>query len=228
MNIVITGANRGIGLGLVKHFINGENYIIACTRQINNSHELCEIRDNNLNKIKVMTFDLTKDVSINAFCKHINLSSIDILINNAGILENTSKEFESLDIPSIMKSFEVNTLGPIKLTKLLLKQLLNSKNGKIVHITSKMGSIEDNLSGGYYGYRISKTALNMFCKSFSIDYPNLTSVVLHPGWVKTDMGGSNATTTIDESVLGITNFIFKMDGNSSGKFFDFRGNKIPW
>jgi NAD(P)-dependent dehydrogenase (short-subunit alcohol dehydrogenase family) len=91
-----------------------------------------------------------------------------------------------------------------------------------------MGSIAENSGGGCYSYRMSKTALNMFCRSFSIDYPKIISIALHPGWVKTDMGGSNAITTIEESAIGLAKIMLDAKRKSSGGFFDFEENELPW
>jgi short-subunit dehydrogenase len=172
--------------------------------------------------------DLEDKNSISNFSKNISHHTVDILVNNAGIMEESNVCFSDLDISLINKTIEVNTLGPMRLTQLLTENLIKANNGKVFFITSKMGSIEDNSSGGYYGYRLSKTALNMFCRSFAIDHPEIVTAVLHPGWVKTDMGGPNATTTIAESATGLSNFMLRANKNLSGRFFDFRERELPW
>ena len=143
-------------------------------------------------------------------------------------MEKTNSSFTSLDISEVSKTIEINTLGPMKITQVLINKLLHSSNGKSIFITSKMGSIADNHGGSYYSYRMSKTALNMFCRSLSIDYPTITSMVIHPGWVKTDMGGPNAMISIQESCVGLTRVILEATKSSSGKFIDFKGNDLPW
>ena len=153
--------------------------------------------------------------------------AVDLLINNAGILKSDGP-FERLDFESVLESFKVNTLGPMRLAKALLPLLSQSPKPIIVNITSQMGSIDDNKSGGYYSYRISKTALNMFNKSFSLDHPQITSVVVHPGWVQTRMGGAGATITPEVSVRGLFNLVKNLDRKSSGRFFNHRGEELPW
>jgi len=224
--IVITGANRGIGLGLVNELIEKGHNLVAGVRNPDTSEELIKIKAKRPSNLSILKLDLLDDKSITNFCESINFPTIDILINNAGILENES--FEKLQIASISKTFVINTLGPIKITQLLVGKLLKAKNPKNFYISSKMGSISDNQSGGYYSYRISKSALNMFCKSLANDYPKLTSISLHPGWVKTKMGGSNATTTVKDSVFGLVRLMEISDKTLSGKFFNFKGQEIPW
>jgi len=127
-----------------------------------------------------------------------------------------------------MQSYQINTIAPFLMTKELLPLLKKSKAAKAVHVTSKMGSIDDNTSGGYYGYRSSKSALNMINKSLSIDNPWLSTIVIHPGWVKTDMGGSGAAVEVADSASGIWKVINNLTTKDSGQFFDFTGKKINW
>jgi NAD(P)-dependent dehydrogenase (short-subunit alcohol dehydrogenase family) len=150
---------------------------------------------------------------------------VDLLINNAGVLFNQDN-FTIMNFEQIRQSFEVNTILPMRVCQALHPLL--RKGSRVVQITSLMGSIADNESGGYYGYRMSKAALNMFNRSYSIDFPEFTSVVLHPGWVKTEMGGQSAPVTPSESVAGMMGIIEKLSTEQSGKFFDFEGNELPW
>ncbi len=226
--VVITGANRGIGLGLTKVFLSENYQVIASTRKPKESSHLLDLKKKYSQTLDIVALDVTNEHSISKFSENISYTSIDILINNAGVMEKKNTSFDTLDISEVRKTIEVNTLGPIKVIQVLIDKLLLSRNAKNVLITSKMGSISDNFGGGYYSYRISKTALNMFCRSISVDYPTLTSIVLHPGWVKTDMGGPNAITSIEESSIGLTQVITKATKSSSGKFMDFKGNELPW
>ncbi len=226
--IVITGANRGIGLGLTKAFLTKNHKVIATTRNLNKSPDLLRLRENFGETLDVVTLDVTNEHSISNFSKSISFESIDILVNNAGFMEKKNPNFDSLDFAEVSKTIEINTFGPMKITQVLINKLLKSSNSKNVMITSKMGSITDNYGGGYYSYRISKTAINMFCRSISIDYPTITSMVLHPGWVKTDMGGPNAITSLKESSTGLMKVILEATKSSSGKFMDFKGNELPW
>ena len=226
--IVITGANRGIGLGLTNAFLTNNHKVIATTRNLNKSPDLLRLRENFGETLDVVTLDVTNEHSISNFSKCISFESIDILVNNAGFMEKKNPKFDSLDFSELSKTIEINTFGPMKITQVLINKLLRSKNSKNVLITSKMGSITENYGGGYYSYRISKTAINMFCRSISIDYPTITSMVLHPGWVKTDMGGPNAIISVRESSTGLIKVILEATKSSSGKFMDFKGNELPW
>ena len=226
--IVITGANRGIGLGLTKVFLSKNHRVIATTRNIKKSPDLLGLQKNYSKTLDIVTLDVTNEQSISNFSKDIYFEYVDILVNNAGFMEKKNPNFDSLNISEVSKTIEINTIGPMKIVQKLIDKLLKSSNSKNVLITSKMGSITDNTGGGYYSYRISKTAINMFCRSISIDYPTITSMVLHPGWVKTDMGGPNAITSIEESSIGLTNVILNATKSSSGKFIDFNGKELPW
>src|SRR5262249_2933625 len=122
----------------------------------------------------------------------------------------------------------VNSVVPFEMTQALLPYLKKSKQPKVIHITSLMGSIEDNSSGGYYAYRASKAALNMINKSLTRDHSWLTSVVMHPGWVQTDMGGPQAPTSTRDSAQGIWQVINGLGSEKSGHFYDFKGKELPW
>tara|TARA_B100000214_G_C23868558_1_gene581491 strand:+ start:240 stop:923 length:684 start_codon:yes stop_codon:yes gene_type:complete len=224
--IVLTGANRGIGLGLVNKLVDKGHILVVGVRNPEVSEELIKIKEKKPDNLNILKLDLLDDKSIVSFCESINFTNIDILINNAGILEDES--LEKLQAKSIARTFEINTLGPIKITQLLINKLLKAKNPKSFYISSQMGSISDNLSGGYYGYRISKCALNMFCKSLSNDYPELICISLHPGWVRTKMGGPNAKTNVEDSTSGLVRFMENCDKTLTGKFFNYKGQEIPW
>ena len=128
----------------------------------------------------------------------------------------------------VEKVFRTNVIGPFVLCQKALPFLEQSSQPKIVQITGQMGSIADNSSGGSYAYRISKAALNMFNKSLSVDYPKIASIVVHPGWVKTVMGGPNSTMSIEMSVKGILKVIDDLTLAQSGKFLNSRGAELPW
>ena len=159
---------------------------------------------------------------------HASGRAVDILINNAGILDCGNVSFEKLQIDDLSRSIAVNTLGPMKITQLLLPKLSESASPRVFHMTSQMGSIADNRSGGYYFYRISKAALNMFNKSFSQDYPNIPSIVIHPGWVRTDMGGDHAPISPDIAAINISDLILTANNLSSGNFYNYKGEILPW
>lgn len=227
MNTIITGANRGIGLGLTKKYLSAGNTVWACCRNPDGARELWELERDYGERIKLMQLDVTDKKDAVALAKQLEGTDIGLLINNAGTGDGP-KDLESLTQESLLKVFQVNTFGPVLLIQALLPVLKNSTEPKVANITSRMGSISDNSSGSFYSYRMSKTALNMFNKSFSVDYPKITSVVLHPGWVKTDMGGSAAPMEVEQSVEGLYKVISSLKKEDSGRFFDVSGSEIPW
>ena len=228
--IVITGANRGIGLQLVRHFASQGARVIATYRDAGRSAELLELIEQNPHNIRGFVLNVADASSVEEFEKMLVTTNepVDTLINNAGMLKEYAASLESLSFDQMELMFGVNTWGPMRVTRALLPLLRKSSNPVVVNMSSKVGSIADNSSGGAYGYRMSKAALNMFNKSFSIEQPEIISVVLHPGWVKTDMGGPNAPTTPEESVAGLVKQITGFTKEHSGRFFDFRGAEIPW
>ena len=224
-NIFITGGNRGIGKGLVK-LLGKDNNIVFSVRDIkkgeNTLKELKEV------KAKYVLLDVNDIESIhNAKQKiEMNMDHIDLLFNNAGILipEYEVPAFETSE-DSILKTFETNTLGPLRVIKSLLN--LIPKGGRIVNISSGMGQLDD-MEGGSLAYRLSKTSLNALTKILSIELKDrgIKINAICPGWVQTDMGGRNATLTVRESVKKIAEFA--LDKNfPNGKFLR-HGEVLPW
>jgi NAD(P)-dependent dehydrogenase (short-subunit alcohol dehydrogenase family) len=177
----------------------------------------------------VEQLDVADAVSVAALAERLVDTPIDILINNAGMLNRADSTMDSLDFDVMERSFQVNSLGPLRVTQALLPNL-NAGTGKtVVSITSRLGSIELS-TGGLYSYRTSKTALNQINKIMSSELApqGFTCVVMHPGWVQTDMGGPNATLTKTESIAGMLGVIENLTTDSSGKFFNYDGTELPW
>lgn len=153
---------------------------------------------------------------------------IDLLINNAGIFE--AADLVSTTKESLLKQFEVNAVGPFLVTRALLANLKLAQGATVAHVSSIMASISNNKDGGLYGYRTSKAALNMVNSSLAIDLKNdnITAVVLHPGYVATDLTGGLGDVHADESVAGMTGVLDKITMADSGKFFHFKGHTIEW
>ena len=174
-------------------------------------------------QVKVVETDVTAvDATEQILRAAKDWDHVDVLINNAGIMT----EGETMD--DFLTSFQINSVAPFLITKALLPLLKKSKSPKVVNITSLMGSIADNGSGGYYAYRASKAALNMINKSLADDFRWLTTVVVHPGWVKTAMGGPNALVETLESASGIWTVIDGLTLDQSGHFYDYLGKELPW
>ncbi len=224
-NIFITGGNRGIGKGLVR-LLGKDNNIVFSVRDIKKGEDtLQELRDV---KAKYVLLDVNNIESIHNAKQQIkkNVDHIDLLFNNAGILipEYEVPAFETSE-DSILKTFRTNTLGPLRVIKCLLN--LIPKGGRIVNISSGMGQLDD-MEGGSLAYRLSKTSLNALTKILSIELKDRDIKInaICPGWVKTDMGGSNATLTVQESVEKIAEFALNKNF-PNGKFLR-HGVVLPW
>ena len=154
----------------------------------------------------------------------------DLIINNAGIFQDEQIEETHLDPELWLDEMMINAIGPIVLTQKLKENLISGNEKKVVFISSQMGSIDDNYSGGYYFYRTSKSALNSAAKSLSIDWKadEISVLMLHPGWVKTDMGGSKAKLEIDESVNSMIKVIEASNISNTGSFLNYNGDKLEW
>ncbi|WP_017851358.1 SDR family oxidoreductase [Leptospira interrogans serovar Szwajizak] len=218
-NVLITGSNRGIGLELTKQFLSQGDQVFALCRK--SSPELIHLKPTRIFE----GMDVLNSNSIRDLPSKLLDTKIDILINNAGIL--IPDNLQSLDEENVFTQFLVNALGPLKVVKVLLSSL--KKNAKLIFLTSRMGSIADNNSGSYYGYRASKAALNAIAVSLAKDLsPRGISVgIFHPGMVATRMSGGQGI-SITESVEGLIKRIESLNLHNSGKFFHQNGEELPW
>ena len=221
-NVLITGANRGIGLELAKLYAARGDSVTGVCRET--CDELEDIADQVISGI-----DLTQSGAIDAvvgITEQLLEGQLDILINNAGVF--TNETLNDMDIERIREQLEINALVPLELTVALLP--LMGSGSKIANITSRMGSIGDNSSGAYYGYRASKAALNAFGKSLAIDLrPHGIAVAqLHPGFVQTRMVGFNGDITPQQAAAGIAARIDELNLENSGSFWHSNGQALPW
>ena len=216
--ILITGANRGIGLELVRQFLARGDTVIAACRSA--SRELdatgAEVFEG---------LDVTSDDCLAALAGALEGRAIDWLVNNAGILERTA--LDTLDFDAMERQFRVNSLGPLRVTAALRDRL--ARGSKVFIVTSRMGSIEDNTSGGSYGYRMSKAAVNMAGKSLAVDLKDagIGVFLLHPGWVATDMTGGTGIAPAD-AAHGLIDRIDELTLETSGGFWHAEGYRLPW
>ena len=227
--ILITGANRGLGLEFVEHYLESGDSVIATYRDKNSSIDLIE-KSNERSNLKLLQLDVSLNKSLNSFAENLGDTPIDIFINNAGVYGPRNSTFGNVDEENWIPAIKINAIAPILLTQLIIKNIRLGADKKLIYITSKMGSIDDNKGGGAYVYRSSKTALNAVVKSLSVDLENeaMTVALIHPGWVKTDMGGPNALIDKDTSVRGMTEVISNLDISSTGNFYNYDGSIIPW
>jgi len=229
MSILITGTNRGIGLEFVKHYLKNNEKVIATCRNKNSAKDLLELK-NTTSNLSLVELDVSNPKSIDEFASKITDQPIDTFINNAGVFGPRNNEFENFNAKEWLDVFNINTIAPLIITQKILKNLRLGKNKKLVFISSKVGSIEENTGGGMYIYRSSKTALNQVIKSLSIDFKdeNFIAAALHPGWVQTDMGGPNALIDTKTSVKGMAEVIDSLVLKNSGRFYNYDGSSIPW
>jgi len=224
--VLITGANRGLGLEFCRQYATEGWQVLACCRNPEAADELDEIPD-----VRVLPLDVSDFTQIDRLAAELKDTAIDVLINNAGIYGDTPRHgFGHLDYAAWTHTLTVNTLAPVKMAEAFLPHLKHGDKKLLVSITSQMGSIADNDSGGSILYRTSKAALNAAMKSLALDLEEqeIGVLVLHPGWVKTDMGGASALIDAEESVAGIRRVIDRFTLAQSGGFLKYDGSSLPW
>jgi NAD(P)-dependent dehydrogenase (short-subunit alcohol dehydrogenase family) len=217
--VVITGANRGIGLELAREYLRRDCEVIGLCRQSSPELDGSEVR-------VIDGVDVTDPASVQKAAKILRGVTIHILINNAGIFEDDA--LGKLDYIEIQRQLEVNALGPLRMTEALLSQL--DKGSKIALITSRMGSIGDNGSGGYYGYRMSKAALNAAGMSLARDLRarGIAVAILHPGFVQTRMVDFAGDISPETSAKRLAQRIDELNLKTSGNFRHSNGESLPW
>lgn len=230
MKILVTGANRGIGLEMVKVAVSKQWQVKACCRNPHVADKLTEVARMSGGLVSVHTLDITDKAQIQALAYELRGEVIDILINNAGVYGSMDHQFGNVDEDNWLETFKVNTIGPLNMAEAFVENIALSNKKMIATVSSKMASMSDNTSGGSYIYRSSKAALNAVVKSMSIDLApkGICCVLLHPGWVKTDMGGPHAEITTRESVKQIFNTLEKATLDDAGSFYEIDGSIIDW
>jgi NAD(P)-dependent dehydrogenase (short-subunit alcohol dehydrogenase family) len=225
--VVITGANRGIGLGLVKVFLANKARVVAACRHPEKAQELQNLAKNS--NLEILPLDVANEVSITDFIISLGDRPIDILINNAGTLGGEQQSASDMDFEAWAQAFVVNTIAPFRLTLGLRANLKRSSRPRVISVSSQMGSLAGE-GAGYYAYRSSKAALNKVMRGLATDLePDGVLVCpIHPGWVKTDMGGANAAITVTQSAEGIFRLIDTLTATQSGHFLTWEGEELPW
>lgn len=229
MRYIVTGANRGIGLEFVKQLVERGDEVFATARRPDAAEALNALAAESDGLVRVLQLDVADEESLSAFLDEVGDTPIDALINNAGIYPRAGGLGE-LDYEEMRRGFEVNTIAPLRLAEALLPNVRAGEGKRIMCLTSQMGSIDDNGSGGSYAYRMSKTALNMGVRSLAIDVrgEGIAAFVIHPGWVQTDMGGPNAKITTEQSVSGMLAVLDSADTAIGGHFMNWDGAELPW
>lgn len=230
---LITGTNRGIGLEFCKQYALDGWRVFACARRPEKADALNALADRYPGQVVLRALDVADHAQIDELARSLSGESIDLLLNNAGIYGDSHHAggvFKNMDYEAWTRTFLVNTMATLKMSQAFASQIARSNQKKIVTISSKMGSIADNGGGGSYMYRSSKAAVNMVVKSLAVDLKSagVIATVLHPGWVKTDMGGPNALIPATQSVTGMRQVIGRLTLADSGRFIAYDGELIPW
>jgi NAD(P)-dependent dehydrogenase (short-subunit alcohol dehydrogenase family) len=228
--VLVTGANRGLGLEFARQYAADGWRVFAGCRSPQYAEELRELAGDSGGRIRVFGIDVTSGPSVKAAAAELKGQSLDLLINNAGVGGPRGERLGDLDYVAWARVLEANTLGPMRVVEAFVDHIASGRDKRIVTITSGMGSIADNTSGGSYAYRSSKAAVNMVMKSLALDLAprGITCIVMNPGWVRTDMGGPRGTLAPEESIRAMRAVIGKLKPGDSGKFFNYDGKTYPW
>ncbi|MDJ0905535.1 MAG: SDR family oxidoreductase [Woeseiaceae bacterium] len=221
--VLITGANRGLGLELARQYGEAGWHVIGTARKPDAAADLKETG------ARIVQLDVTDADSVASMATELDGQPIDLLINNAGVLDRNGA-FPEVDIDTVEWILDVNVLGPMRVTQALLPNLSAGDRKTIVGISSGLGSLAQNESGGLYGYRESKVALNMFTRSLANELRDdgFIVVAMNPGWVQTDMGGENAALTPEQSISGVRSVIDSLTTEDTGTFRIHNGGTNPW
>lgn len=229
---LVTGASRGIGLEFCRQYAADGWRVFACARNPEKSDELNMLANTHPDQVIIHRLDVGDHAQIGQLAQTLAGEPIDLLLNNAGIYtgSHAAGTFDDKDYEDWAHAFRINTMATLKMSQTFQPQIRRGGQKTIVTISSKMGSIADNSGGGSYMYRSSKAAVNMVVKTLAVDLKpaGIITVALHPGWVKTDMGGANALISAVRSVSGMRDVISGLTLSDSGKFIAYDGQAIPW
>lgn len=228
--VLITGTNRGIGLEFVRQYAAEGWQVFASARDPAGALDLKKVAAGKTGQIRLLKIDVTDPATIANAAAEVGDTPIDVLINGAGVYGGARQRIDSMDYEAWADVLNVNTMGPLRVTQAFLGNVERSERKLIVAITSGMGSLADNTSGGFIAYRTSKAGVNMVMRSLAVDlaHRGITCIVINPGWVKTRMGGPNAKITAEQSVHAMRKVFDAAGPNDSGKFFDYTGKEYPW
>ncbi len=228
-NVFITGTTRGIGLELTRQFLDTDSKVFAGARNTE-SDALQSLKATYGDQLQLLTLDVTDNTQITKAAATLAGQPLSLLINNAGLFRSRSDDVDSLSHETWLQEFHVNAIAPFMVTRALRGNLAAADNALVAMISSKMGSMADNTSGGAYSYRSSKAALNAVTVSLCSDLAEdgTRVVALHPGWVRTDMGGDSAPVDAPASASGLKKVMLGIDDAQNGHFFDYSGASIPW
>jgi NAD(P)-dependent dehydrogenase (short-subunit alcohol dehydrogenase family) len=227
---LITGGNRGLGLEFARQYLADGWQVYAACRDPNSASELRRLADASGHKLRMLALDVTDHASVKAAAAELDGQAIDLLLNNAGVMGAWGQTIGNIDYEAWAKVLDANSMGPMRVSEAFVDHVARSERKLIVTLTSGMGSLADNTSGGSIAYRSSKAAVNMVMRSLAIDLAprGITCVVVNPGWVQTDMGGAHAPLAPAESVTALRRLIENLGTEQSGKFFNYDGREYAW
>jgi len=227
-SILITGANRGLGLEFARQYAEAGHRVFATARDPSAAKELASLAKEKPN-VSVHALEASDPASVASLARELKDEPLDILLNNAGVMGPKHQSLGQLDAEGMLDTFAVNTVAPLMLVQAFLPNVEKSQKKLLAAITSGMGSISDT-GGGAYAYRASKAALNMTFKNLAVDLKSrgVIAVVINPGWVQTDMGGKSAPIKIGDSIAAMRKVFDKVALEDSGKFLDFKGGTWEW
>jgi NAD(P)-dependent dehydrogenase (short-subunit alcohol dehydrogenase family) len=239
--VLVTGASRGLGLELTRQYAAaGQGWrILACVRSPSTATALQALAADSAGCISVRTLDVEDHSSIERLATELADESIDVLINSAGTMGRRSfaeegkkfGRFGDSDYADWAQVFRLNVMGPMKMAEAFVEHIARSEQKKLITLSSILGSIEKNTIGGLYAYRASKAAVNAIMRSMAIDLARSHGIIataLHPGWVRTDMGGPQADIDAVESASGMRRVIAGLDASKAGRYWVYDGSELPW
>lgn len=228
--LLITGANRGLGLEFVRQYLAESWRVHACCRNLLFAEELQQLAKDYSDHLVLHELDMNDLSAIESLADELRDQPVDLLLSNAGVYGGNNQALENIRYSDWHETLLINALAPLKLANCFAEHVAASQLKKMVFMSSKMGSMLDNGSGGVYIYRASKAALNAIVKSLSYDLrpAGISVVCLHPGWVRTDMGGPHGLIDPPESIAAMRQVISDLGLATSGRFMDYLGHEIPW
>jgi NAD(P)-dependent dehydrogenase (short-subunit alcohol dehydrogenase family) len=222
--VLVTGANRGLGLEFARQYAAAGWRVIATARSLEQATALRALRP----EVEIHPLEVGDFAAVGALGRELASESLDVAIANAGIAGPRGMTPAAVDAAGWGETLRINAMAPLALAGALLAPVARSEQRKLIAIGSRLGSMAANAEGGMYAYRSSKAALNAVWRSFALDHPEVIAVVLHPGWVRTDMGGANAALDPADSVAGMRRVIAGLTKADSGRFYNHDGGPIPW
>jgi len=228
--VLITGANRGIGLELARQYLKKSSRVFATSRTSESAPSLSELKQSYPDTLQVLPLEVTDDRSVQTLVEALRGETIDVLINNAGVSGGKQQDIRSMDYAWWAHTLAVNAIAPFRVTVAVLDNLRRSRNPRIITLSSQLGSMLRATTTGFYAYRSSKAAVNKVMQGLAVDLRSENMIVcpVHPGWVQTEMGGANADLSAQESASGLIQLIDRLKLSDSGRFFKWNGEEHPW